>query len=77
MNNSTPVVTFIVGIFCGMASMSIINLMALNLTPEMIQFKIHTEAVDLGYGKWIIDQSRIAGGSPSTYFEWITNSVSK
>ena len=67
--------SFVCGIVAGI--ILLIGLMQLtDSSPVALQRKVRQEAVQLGYGKWIIDTDRFDGSSPKTRFEWITNTTS-
>jgi hypothetical protein len=46
-------------------------------SPTAMQRKVYKEAVQLGYGQWLVDTNFYDGGTPRTRFGWITNSISK
>lgn len=65
---------FLVGLALGFLGFGI----TLNLagrTPAKIQRNIHQEAINLGYGKWIVNTNS-DGAEPRAYFQWITNNIS-
>lgn len=66
--------SFFVGIVVGLLSFLAL-LYLTGTTPVKVQRNIHQEAVNLGYGNWVVNTNS-DGGSPRTTFQWITNNIS-
>lgn len=45
-------------------------------TPAKTERRIHQEAVNFGYGNWVVNTNS-DGSVPRTQFQWVTNTVSK
>lgn len=69
-------VAFFTGIAVGMIMIG--SLMAgVGTLPTDVRREIHQEAVNHGYGQWIINTNKFEGSSPISEFQWITNSILK
>lgn len=56
----------------------ILKFVGVSLNPAEIHRKYTTEAVQLGYGTWVVGTNFSNGNwTPDTHFEWITNAVVK
>lgn len=68
---------FLCGVLAGAMGIILLALF-FDLTSSSVYRKYTIEAVQLGYGKWVIDTNKFGGNwSPETRFEWITNIVEK
>jgi hypothetical protein len=65
------VITFCAGIFF---SYLVINPI-FELAPAQVERKIYDQAVDLGFGEWLIVKTPSFESTPNTRFRWITNHV--
>lgn len=72
---SDSIASFFVGIFAGIFGLMAV-LSITGYTPAKIQRNIHQEAVNLGYGRWVVNTNS-DGYAPRTYFQWITNAAPK
>lgn len=71
MKNDT--LAFLAGIGVGVVAFFWV-LVLLGPTPRAVYRKYTTEAVQLGYGRWVVDTNKFGDKwSPETKFEWITN----
>ncbi len=67
---------FFIGIAVGVIVIG--SLMAgVGTLPKEVRREIHQEAVNRGYGRWIINTNKFYGSSPISEFQWITNSILK
>lgn len=64
---------FFVGIVIGILGLTAL-LYFTDYTPAKVQRNIHQEAVNLGYGKWVVNVNS-DGISPRASFQWITNNI--
>lgn len=71
MSHSTE--SFLVGLAVGFFGFMGL-LYVTNSTPARVQRNIHQEAVNLGYGRWVVNTNS-DGYAPRTSFQWITNNI--
>lgn len=67
---------FLLGILTG-TLLTVFFMVIIGKTPRDVYQKYTTEAIQLGYGKWVVDTNNFQGDmwTPSTRFEWITNHI--
>jgi hypothetical protein len=70
MNGKTE--AFFTGL-CAGALIIVFILFITGATPAERQCKIHKEAVERGYGRWVVDTNSFDISTPTTHFEWIEN----
>ena len=71
----TKFLTFCVGNVTGIVVLMLI-LALTQSAPRQLITKYQSEAVPLGYGKYVIQTNNFGDGTtPVTKFEWITNST--
>lgn len=73
MGNDT--IPFGFGIVIGFF-ISLLLIVAFDFDPPSVRSEVHKQAVDLGYGRWVLNTNNIRDGSiVMAQFQWITNST--
>lgn len=72
MGNDT--VPFVFGVLAGFFLLLMLVLI-FNFDPPSVRSEVYKQAVDLGYGRWVINTNNLREGSVvQAQFQWITNS---
>lgn len=65
---------FLVGFLVGFFGFALL-MSYLGATPTNARRAVYQQAIDLHYGKWVVNTNY--GPNPVVCFEWITNTVAK
>jgi ABC-type phosphate transport system permease subunit len=67
---------FVLGASFGAVLMFLLMVKISDKILQEVKWKVQTEAVQLGHGKWEVTTNRVGWGA-ATKFEWITNRIEK
>lgn len=64
---------FLTGVSLGII-ICVLSIVILEKDPKSVKHEIYKQAVELKYGRWVIDTNKIHNREPPTVqFQWITN----